>query len=88
MNNCIINEHVTPIEAFNKLDIKVKFDFFAVYHDNNKVIDERKQFFDRIVDEFNNKIGETGINNYDIEVVFIPTKNSSVTLKQEMETWN
>lgn len=88
LNNCIFNEHITPIEAFNQLDIKIRFDFFAVYHDNNQVIDERKIFFDRIVDEFNNSIVKTGINNYDVEVIFIPTKNSSVTLKQEMETWN
>lgn len=87
LNSIIFNEHITPIEAFNKLNIKIRFDFFAVYHDNNHIIDQRKNFYDNIVNEFNKSISKTGINKYDIEVIFIPTKNSSMNLKQEMETW-
>ena len=30
---------------------------------------------------------KTGINNYSMEVVFIPTFNESMTLKRKMEEW-
>mgnify|MGYP003310297422 CR=1 FL=1 len=33
-------------------------------------------------------IGDTGINNYDIEVVFIPTKNRSSKMKGKMKEWD
>ena len=40
-----------------------------------------------IIQEFNQNIVNTGINNYSIEVVFIPTFNESMTLKRKMEEW-
>lgn len=88
LNDLLINHKLLPIDAFNKMKIKVRFDFFAIYHDNNHNIDERKNHFDIIVDQFNDSIVKTGIDNYDIEVIFIPTKNTSVDLKKEMELWD
>ena len=88
LNRLIIQESLSPIEAINKLNIKIRFDFFAIYHDTNYVIENRKQFFDKIIDAFNQNIKATEINKYDIEIIFIPTKNQSVDIKEAFETWN
>ena len=88
LNNLILNEEIEPIDAINQLNIKIRFDFFAIYNDNNYNIEERRDFFLKIVNQFNSNIIDTGINNYDMEVVFIPTKNKSMDIKKEVEKWN
>ena len=88
LNDLLLNENLNAIDAINRLGIRVRFDFFAIYHDNNHNIEERKQYFDDISNQFNANINETGILNYDTEIVFIPTKNTSVDLKGMMEQWD
>ena len=88
LNNLILNDDCTPIEAINKLNIKIRFDFFAIFHHNNKTIEQNKEYFLKIVDNFNSSILETGINNYDIEVIFIPTNNTSMDIKRKLELWD
>lgn len=88
LNEIILNDECKPIDAINKLNIKVRFDFFAIFQKNNKTIEENKEYFDKIVDTFNSVIKNTGINNYDIEVIFIPTNSKSMDIKKEFEKWD
>lgn len=88
LNNLILNQEIEPIDAINNLNIKIRFDFFAIYNDSNYNIEERREFFLKIVNQFSSNILNTGINKYDIEIVFIPTKNKSMDIKKEVEQWD
>lgn len=88
LNELLVKDGIKAIDAINRLGIKVRFDFFAIYHDKNYDIEERKAYFDMIVDGFNQKILDTGIQKYDMEIIFIPTKNESMALKRSMEEWD
>lgn len=88
LNDTILNDECKPIDAINKLNIKVRFDFFAIFQKNNKTIEQNKEYFNRIVDTFNSVIMDTGINNYDIEVIFIPINSKSMDIKTEFEKWD
>lgn len=88
LNDLIMNEYKQPIKAINDLNIKIRFDFFAIYHDTIYNIEDRKKYFEQIVDQFNKNVISTGIKNYDIEVIFIPTKNESMSIKRGIEEWD
>ena len=88
LNRLITVENIKTINAINHLNITVRFDFFAIYSDNKYQIEDRKNYFENIVNEFDREIKKTGINKYDMEIVFIPTRNKSTKLKGEMEKWN
>lgn len=87
-----INEKVyngaLPIDVFNDLEVKIRFVFFAIYTDNKYTLAERIGNFNKIINAFNEEIIKTEINNYDIEVVFIPIKNNGVEIKEYMSTWD
>ena len=88
LNDLIMNGDKQPINAINDLNIKIRFDFFAIYHDTIYNIEDRKKYFEQIVERFNMNILATGIENYDIEVIFIPTKNESMIIKRGIEEWD
>ena len=88
INEMIINDDIEPVDAFNNLNIKIRFDFFAIYHDDNYDIEQRKHFFEKVANQFNTSIVATGINNYEMEIIFIPTKNTSMDLKEGMKQWD
>lgn len=76
------------IEVLNKLEFSVRFIYFAIFNDMHRDIVFYKGKIEDIIKSFNSNIEKTGINNYDIEVVFIPTFNSSMRLKEKMEEWD
>lgn len=82
----IIGENA--IDVFNSLNIKIRFDFFAIYNDNKFTPDEREKMYDKVLDAFETQIKLTGIKKYDIEIVFIPIKNTSTMVKENMIKWN
>ena len=86
--NSKISNNEEVIDVINQLNIKIRFTFFAIYSDNKYTPDEREKYFMDVINKFNQAIEETGIVNYDIEIVFIPTKNRSVALKGKMIEWN
>lgn len=90
INHDILNatDGVTSIDILNKYKVKIRFDFFAIYCDDAYTPKERKQYYKNIVDAFNRQIIDTGIENYSMEIIFIPTKNSSPEVKRSMYTWN
>lgn len=87
-NDLMEDEDIKFIEALNRMNFSVKFIFFAIFNNEIRetVIYENK--IKEIIEEFNSKVKETGINDYSIEVVFIPTFNSSMELKNKMEEWD
>lgn len=88
LNSLIFRENIEFIEAMNRLDNTITFVFFAIFNCNNRTIEHYKSHIEEIIQSFNRQIINTGINNYDIEVVFIPTFNSSMCLKNKMEEWD
>lgn len=87
-NDLIEDEDITFIEAVNRMNFSVKFIFFAIFNNEIRetIIYENK--IKEIVEEFNSKVEETEIRNYNIEVVFVPTFNGSMDLKNKMEEWD
>ena len=83
------NEKLNFIDCINKLGCSCQFVYFAIFKQSrDRNIKDFKESINEIVNEFNNKIKETEIENYSIEVVFIPTFNTSMDLKNKMEEWN
>ena len=82
------SEKLDFIDCINELDCSCRFIYFAVFKQCQKrdIKDFESEILE-IVQEFNQNIASTGINNYSIEVVFIPTFNESMTLKRKMEEW-
>lgn len=81
-------EKLDFIDCINELDCSCRFIYFAVFKQCQKrnIKDFEDQILE-IIQEFNQNIVNTTINNYSIEVVFIPTFNESMTLKRKMEEW-
>ena len=81
-------EKLDFIDCINELDCSCRFIYFAVFKQCQKrnIKDFEDQILE-IIQEFNQNIVNTTINNYCIEVVFIPTFNESMTLKRKMEEW-
>ncbi len=77
-----------PINVFNDLKVNVRFVFFAIYTDDKFTPLERKDNFNKILNNFNSEIVKVGIDNYDIEIVFIPITNKSKEIKEYMSKWD
>ena len=72
-------EKLNFIDCINKLGCSCQFVYFAIFKQSgDRNIKDFKESINEIVNEFNNKIKETEIENYSIEVVFIPTFNTSM----------
>ncbi|MBQ2835789.1 MAG: hypothetical protein IJE68_03015 [Clostridia bacterium] len=82
-------EKLQFIDCINKMGHSCKFIYFAIFKQcKNRKIEDFKEAINEIINEFNNKIKETEIENYSLEVVFIPTFNTSMNLKRKMEEWD
>ncbi len=90
INHDILNasSEVSSIDILNKYKVKIRFDFFAIYCDDAYTPKERENYYKNIADAFNRQIVNTGIENYSMEIIFIPTKNKSTEVKRSMYTWN
>lgn len=86
-NDTIEETGLSFIEVLNKLEVSVKFIYFAIFNNKHRDILFYEDKIQEIVSSFNSNINKTDINNYDIEVVFIPTFNTSMDLKNKMEEW-
>lgn len=87
LNNRIIN-YEKPIDVINDLQIKIRFNFFAIYNDNRFTPDEVESMYNKVLNAFNIKVESTGLKKYDIEIVYIPVKNSSSEVKEKMREWD
>ena len=66
-------------------NIRVNFIFFAIFDSQKNTPDKLLEYYSDIYSQCNSSASALGINNYTIEVVFIPTRNKTMILKQEME---
>ena len=87
-NDTIEDTGLTFIEVLNKLEVSVKFIYFAIFNNEHRDILFYEDKIQEIVNSFNANIKKTNIKNYEIEVVFIPTFNTSMDLKNKMEEWD
>ena len=87
INDKIYNRE-TPIAIFNELEVKIRFVFFAIYTDTKFTVLERENYYNNILLDFNEQIVKTGIEKYEIEIVFIPILNKSKEIKEFMCRWD
>lgn len=88
LNSIMYEDDIKFIEAMNYLDYNIKFIFFAICQCTNRNIEHYKTHIDEIIEAFNIQVTSTGIKNYEIEIVLIPTFNTSMDLKNKMEEWD
>lgn len=86
INRKRIAEEKQFVDIINELEYSIKFVYFAIFqYENNRLIERFKTSAEEILSEFDKKISDVGINNYTVDVVFIPTFNTSMELKRKME---
>lgn len=66
-------------------DICINFIFFAIFKSWKKKPEYLDLHYNEIKDSALEKINRLNIKNYKIEIVFIPTDNTSMTIKKEIE---
>ena len=86
LNKKIITEDKNFIEAVNELKYSLKFIYFAIFkYENNRNVENFRSAIEEILTEFNQQIENIKINKYNVEIVFVPTFNDSMDLKNKME---
>lgn len=86
INKKIILEEKNFIDTINELGYSLRFIYFAIFqYENNRNIANFKASVSELVESFNKQVSLLGVNNYKMEIVFIPTFNSSMDLKRKME---
>ena len=63
----------------------INFIFFAAFDSKQRSPDKFKANYDEIYDKCKQGVTAMGISNYKIEIVFIPTENSTMDIKRAME---
>lgn len=86
LNRKLCVEEKDFIQAINEINGKIRFVYFAVFQQNTRRnINDFKKSIEEIIDKFDNAIADIGLIKYNIEIVFIPTFNTSMSLKNKME---
>ena len=66
-------------------NVCVNFVFFAIFDSKQRTPDNLKDYYDDIYNQCEQNVTAIGFTNYKIEVVFIPTENSTMDIKRAME---
>lgn len=66
-------------------NICVNFVFFAVFDSTKREPEKLETHYTEIYTACEQQIQKIGLSNYKIEIVFIPTENSTMTIKKTME---
>ncbi len=77
-------EKKTFLEYIIEKDIKVNIVLFAIYQDSRDNPNQVKTIYDELYVEAEKALRNMGINTFSIEIVFIPTENKSMTIKEEI----
>lgn len=93
-----INRRINSIDNPEKFvdiiidkNIKINFVCFAIFQDKPQNPDDLNMIYDELMQEIKNQFSILGISNYGYEIVFIPTKNKSMIIKEEINSfyeWN
>lgn len=84
MNNVLISGKMKYLDYLINEGIKVNFVLFAMFQDTNKSINDYESIYDQLNLEMIKKIDKMKISNYSTKIVFIPTDNKSMVLKEHM----
>ena len=86
INEKIYSEEKNFIETINELEYSIRFIYFAIFqYENNRDVENFRTAIYEISNQFEEQVIKTGINKYSMEIVFIPTFNTSMDLKNKME---
>ena len=66
-------------------NVCVNFIFFAIFDSTKKEPNKLNEHYEDIYENCKTNVEKLGITNYKIEIVFIPTNNDTMTIKQAME---
>lgn len=67
--------------------IKVHFICFAIFCSSENSPDSLSPIYDELIEAINRQFKTIGISNFESEIVFVPTENSSVTIKKEIDSF-
>lgn len=81
----MVNEGKTFLEYVIDQGIKLNVVLFAVFSDQREEQTVFKTYYDRLYNDAEIAIQMMGIKNYAIEIVFIPTKASSMCIKGKID---
>lgn len=73
------------LSVIMKHKICVNFIFFAIFDSTSKTPENLVQNYDEIYDTCKNYVVKLGLTNYKVEIVFIPTSNKTMIIKEAME---
>jgi hypothetical protein len=77
----------TFTELLIEKNIKINFVCFAIFNASEKHPDDLSTMYDDLIKAIDQQFNDLGISNYDAEVVFIPTSNSSMVIKKEITSF-
>lgn len=66
-------------------NVCVNFVFFAIFDSKRRTPEKLKSHYDEIYSHCERNVKDIGFINYKIEIVFIPTENSTMDIKRAME---
>lgn len=88
------NEEINKIDnpkTFTELlidqGIKINFICFAIFQATENHPDDLAKMYDDLITSIKNQFNAIGISNYSYEIVFIPTLNTSMTIKKEIDSF-
>lgn len=83
----MISGRKTFTEILIDKNIKVHFICFAIFQAKENHPDDLATIYDDLIISIKNQFTSIGISNFSCEVVFVPTLNSSMTIKKEIDSF-
>lgn len=84
LNRILINGEMKYLNFLISENVKINFVLFAIFKDSGKSISHFESIYDQLNKEMLDKISGMNIKNYSTKIVFIPTDNESMTIKNYM----
>ena len=81
LNNILVNGNKDFVQYLIDESIKVNCVFFAIFQSSKTTPDQLVDKYNSINEEAKQKLDSMGISNYSIEIVFLPTHNTSMAIK-------
>lgn len=72
------------VQVIRDKNIKINFVCFAIFKCDSVNPDSIENIYSELLEEINKQFGLLGIHNYEKEIVFIPTDNKSMDIKEEI----
>ena len=81
------NEGKNYIDYIKENDIKVKVVLFGIFSSKEEEIIDFESIYTDLEDNLTRRLTDMGLSNFDIEIVFIPTKSTSMEIKGEINKY-